>query len=91
MRLVMWDMINADSWFTITSYKDSLAVKNKKNITFYKQIFQQHNTTKEQFYYSYNYYEQHPDEMKTLLDSVEATGSRAKIKLLGKAKPTIKK
>ena len=78
MKVVMWDMFNADNWYFQTSLNDSTAQKNKKNVVLYQQVFQQDGTTKEQFYKSYKYYQSHPDEMKTLLDSTEAYGTRAR-------------
>ncbi len=76
MKVVMWDMLNADNWHFQTTLVDSTAQKNKKNVALYQQVFQQEGVTKEQFYKSYKYYQSHPDQMKILLDSTEAYGTR---------------
>lgn len=81
MKTVMWDMFNADSWYAQTAMRDTTGKLKKKNIEFYQQIFLQQNISKEQFYKSYSYYETHTEQMKTLLDSIEAYGTRTKIAL----------
>ena len=81
MKTVMWDMLNADSWYAQTTMRDTTGKLYKKNIEWYQQIFLQHDITKEQFYKSYNYYEASPAKMKLLMDSIEAYGTRTKIAL----------
>ena len=81
MKVIMWDMFNADSWYTQTAMRDTTGKLSKQNVVWYQQIFLQHNITKEQFYKSYSYYESHPDKMKLLIDSVEAYGTRTKMGL----------
>jgi hypothetical protein len=78
MKVVMWDMFNADNWYYQIAIKDSTAHNNKMNVALYQQVFQQDDITKEQFYKSYKYYQSHPYQMKTLLDSTEAYGKRAR-------------
>ena len=80
MKIVMWDMFNADNWYNQIAIKDSTAFKNRKNVALYQQVFQKDGVTREQFYTSYKYYQSHPDKMKVLLDSVEAYGERARNK-----------
>ena len=74
MKLVMWDIVNADEWIKIAAIKDSTIVLKKENIALYNKIFALHKITKDEFYSSYNYYENHPNEMKILLDSISAYG-----------------
>ena len=38
------------------------------------------NITKDQFYDSYNYYKQHPDLLKVILDSITATSEKERLK-----------
>jgi hypothetical protein len=78
MKVIVWDMFTADEWYNEWQIKDSTAIKKKVNIGIYKQVLQNHNITKEQFYKSYDYYLAHPAEMKVLIDSVEAYGLRKK-------------
>jgi hypothetical protein len=81
MKVIVWDMLNADSWSAQTAMRDTTGKLSKQNVLWYQQIFRQHDITKEQFYKSYGYYESHPDKMKILIDSVEAYGTRTKFAL----------
>ena len=74
MKVVMWDVVNADEWMKFASIKDSTIAIKKENIALYNKIFALHKITKDEFYSSYNYYENHPNEMKILLDSISAYG-----------------
>lgn len=78
MKIVMWDMSNADEWYNQISTTDSLHKTRSQNIRFYEQVFASHSITKKQFYNSYQYYQTRPDKMKILLDSVSAYGERIK-------------
>ena len=78
MKVVMWDMLNADSWYFQASIKDSTAAARKLNVQLYQQVFLQHDITREQFYASYKYYQLRPEKMQVLMDSVEAYGNRVK-------------
>ena len=78
MKVVLWDMNTADAWFNQISNTDSLHKTRKMNIQLYEQVFVSNNTTKKQFYTSYQYYQAKPDKMKTLMDSVVAYGERVK-------------
>jgi len=76
MKFVMWDMLVADAWFGDWSMKDSTIRANKENLNLYQKVFDMHHVTKDAFYTSYKYYSSHPDEMKILMDSVNAYGGR---------------
>ncbi len=76
MKLVMWDVITADEWMRKQSIADTIIDSTKKNIALYNKIFALHKITKEEYYSSYDYYKNHPNEMKILLDSLAAFGTR---------------
>jgi hypothetical protein len=76
MKLVMWDVITADEWMRKQFSTDSIIDSTKKNIALYNKIYALHKITKEDYYSSYYYYKNHPNEMKTLLDSLAAFGTR---------------
>jgi hypothetical protein len=78
MKVVLWDINNADAWFNQIPNTDSLHKTRKMNIQLYEQVFVSNKTTKKQFYNSYQYYQSKPDKMKTLMDSVVAYGERIK-------------
>src|SRR5882757_6605031 len=70
MQAVFWDILRADAFTEDFQKKDSAKNANEENVKLQKQVFLIHNTSREQFYKSYDYYKQHPDLMKTLLDSI---------------------
>jgi hypothetical protein len=76
MKRVLWDMMKADEWYLTASLKDSTLVKKKVNLKMYEQVFALHAVTKDQFYKSFHYYEAHPLEMRTLVDSVDQFAQR---------------
>jgi hypothetical protein len=76
MKLVLWDILKADEWYTQTAIRDTLHKRVDENFQIYEQVYKIHHTTKDQFYSSYKFYETHPDQFKTLIDSVMAVGAR---------------
>ncbi len=82
MKVVMWDLLNADEWNNAMIEKDTALRKTKNNLKLYQKTFAMHQISKEQFYYSYKFYEEHPDQMKVLLDTLSAFGQKQKIKLI---------
>ncbi len=79
MKLVLWDILKADEWYTQTSIRDTLHKRLNENFQIYEQVFQIHHVSKKQFYDSYKFFETHPDQFKTLIDSVIAVGDRDKV------------
>lgn len=80
MKVVMWDLVKAGEWHTFIIIKDSTLKQKKEDIRLFEQVFAVHGITKDQFYSSYKYYEAHPVEFKTLLDSVDAYAIREKLR-----------
>ncbi len=76
MKLIMWDMVTADALVQQQFALDSIIDSTKKNVGYYNKIFALNNVSKEEYFDSYNYYTQHPNEMKILLDSLAAFGVR---------------
>jgi len=83
MQAVFWDILRADAFTEDFQKKDSTKNANEENVKLQKQVFLIHNTSREQFYKSYDYYKQQPDLMKTLLDSIinKANRERSQIQL----------
>lgn len=79
MKFILWDMLKADEWSTQTALRDTLHKRVNENFLIYEQVFKIHQVSKAQFYTSYKYYETHPDQFKTLIDSVMAVGDRDKV------------
>jgi hypothetical protein len=82
MKVVIWDLMNAEEWNNLAIVKDTALRKSKNNLKLYQQVFFIHHLSKEQFYYSYQYYEQQPDKMKILVDTLSAFAERQKDKSL---------
>ena len=80
MKLIVWDMIRAGalSENKYGRYPDSLKIKS---IEMFQQVFTIHGITKDEFYKSYRYYEEHPDKNKILMDSVSAYANRQRQEL----------
>jgi hypothetical protein len=78
MKVVVFDFITADEWNNARSATDSVFLKSKNKLKAYQQVLAIHHITKTVFDSSLNYYEQHPDVFKTLMDSVNAYASRLK-------------
>ena len=57
--------------------RDSTINLKQKRSNLYAHVFKIHNTNRKQFYRSFTYYEQHPDLLKILFDSLN-TGVRKK-------------
>ena len=91
MKVVMFDFLIADEWNSIRMVADSNFVKSKSNLKTYQQVLAIHHTTKAQFDSSLNYYERNPKIFKTLIDSVNAYGSRLKNNSASKAEKALKK
>lgn len=79
MKLVMWDMIRADEVASLEGMKDTIPNNLLTHaVGRYEQVFAIHHTNKEQFYKSYEYYQENPEEHKVLMDSLSAYGNRMK-------------
>jgi hypothetical protein len=79
MKVMVWDMSCADELFAQLQYKDSsLTKKPQERYKLYNQVFAIHKVSKEKFYTDYKYYQQHTDQFKVLIDSVQAYGLRAR-------------
>jgi hypothetical protein len=80
MKLVVWDMLRADEIAMSENIKDTVRTHYLSHaVNAYEQVFAIHHITKEQFYRSYKYYQERPDENKALLDSVQAFGNQLKV------------
>jgi hypothetical protein len=73
MQELMWDMLRADVFLIDYAGKGDTAFnRSKESILFYQRVLALHNTSKDEFKKSLNWYQQHPDEMKVILDTLQA-------------------
>src|ERR1035437_2174827 len=81
MKIVIWDLLNADEWNNLQLQKDTALRRTKNNLKLYQKVFAIHHIDKDNFYYSYKFYEEHPDRMKILMDTLSAFSQKQKEKL----------
>lgn len=84
MKPVLWDMILADQYI-LSKDPNEDSLKSEAIIKF-EEVFAKHKIDKEIFYNSFRYYEEHPDLLKVLMDSVTAYGTRERGDLAGPRK-----
>ena len=78
MKLVVWQLMKADEFYIRSSVADPTVIPSKKNVEYYQQIFDLYKIDRVQFYKDIDFYESHPIEFKTLMDSVNELSKREK-------------
>ncbi len=78
MQKVVWQLMQADEYYTRVSIVDSTWKIRKKNIEFYQQIFDLNKVNRVDFYNTIDYLQRHPVEFKELMDSVNELSKREK-------------
>lgn len=84
MQAVMWDVLQADAYAELYIKKDSLKNLPAANAALQQKVFDIHHISKDDFYRSYRYYSDKPDEMRIILDSVSAKAERNRNNVLQK-------
>lgn len=85
MKLIMWDMSRVNA-LAQNQYRKDSAMFFAKSKEYYQEIFNIHHITKDEFYKSYDYYTNHPDKNKLLMDSLAAFADRKRVELYQKLK-----
>jgi hypothetical protein len=75
MEAVIWDLMRIDELVNAKHQKDSSYNKFSESISLYKQVFQIHNITEEQFKNSLTYYKANPGSLRPVLDSLQTRGN----------------
>jgi len=78
MQTVVWQLMQADEYYTRVSVIDSTWRIDKKNVEFYQQIFDLNRVNRVEFYNTIDYLQKHPIEFKELIDSVNELSKREK-------------
>lgn len=78
MQLVLWDYLNADAFSTEFISRDSTKEDTLVNLQMQNVIFKHHKITREAFYNSYRYYNDRPEIMTAIIDSMVARQQRKK-------------
>jgi hypothetical protein len=82
MQAVLWDVMEAEALTAQLIKKDSSINAPLQNIKLQQQIFSEHQTNREAFYKSYQYYSAHVQFMRRMLDSITTVAERNKYKNL---------
>lgn len=78
MQKIVLDLIKADEFINGFVVRDTTVNIKIKRSMLYAQVFTIHHTSREEFYKSYQYYQQHPDKHKIFFDSLYAEVNRPK-------------
>ena len=70
MQSVLWDMLRVDQFVVTYVAKDTGLNKKQESIKLYEQVFRIHKTSKEKFQKSLDFYQNRPDLLKVILDSI---------------------
>ncbi|MBS1510497.1 MAG: DUF4296 domain-containing protein [Bacteroidetes bacterium] len=84
MQAVLWDVMRADAFSFEYIRRDSSKNTEAENVKIQQQIFAVHQTNKDEFYKSFDYYRTHTDLFQPLLDSMVNKANREKYKLTQK-------
>ena len=92
MEKVLMDMLRAEEVLN-RKQSDSAFTDSVTRISLYKSVLSSHNTDKESFERSFVYYENHPDLLKPVLDSMykQADKTPDTLKIPAKLKKNLKK
>ena len=80
MKPIVWDMMRAGVLAQNLSGIDTVKLR-KQSESKYQEVFSVYGITKDEFYNSYQYYVEHPDKQKILLDSVVSYANRKRMVL----------
>ncbi len=92
MQLVLWDMIRADQLSQEILLHDSSRKVQPENLKLYSKVFQAHKISNEKFKTSFAFYQDRPDLLRVIFDSIHVKRTReledneAKLKELPKVK-----
>ena len=79
MQEVLWDMIRADEFLVSYVIKDTSVDRKTESIKLYDKVFNLHDISKSTFEKSFKYYQQHPEILKPIMDSLNARKTSADI------------
>jgi hypothetical protein len=76
METVLWQLMQADEFFTNYIIKDSSKNTTAERTKLYQQVFALNKITKEEFRKSYDFYIHRPEISRPMFDSLAARGGR---------------
>ena len=81
MKVVLYQLMKADEYYTRSISADTAMQLEKRNIQFYKQIFELNKVDRNDFYATLTYLQKRPIEFKELMDSAYELSKREKLQL----------
>ncbi len=81
MKVVLYQLMKADEYYTRSVSADTAMQLEKRNIQFYKQIFELNKVDRNDFYATLTYLQKRPIEFKELMDSAYELSKREKLQL----------
>lgn len=91
MEAVMMDMMRADEYINQQGITDSANNITQRRIGLYEQVFAIHKVNKTQLQSSLKFYQNHPDLLKVVIDSMHSKTSRISNPVIDSAKVTVPK
>ena len=89
MQAIIWDLMKADALAQQLILKDSLKKLPQESKKITDRVFVIHDITEDQFKKSYQYYSEHPDILKIIMDSINAQESRKTFTIPALSKPSV--
>ena len=80
MQAVLWDVMQADEVAEYYASSDSTFKGLARHVNYYQTIFAIHRITKNDFTRSLKYYQDHPANLKPILDSLQQFGQALEAK-----------
>jgi hypothetical protein len=80
MQSILWDMIRADKMAEEKARRDSFLNLNHENLLLINQVLSIHKVKKSEFDRSLQFYQNNPDMLRSLLDSIKMQEARKKLK-----------
>ena len=80
MQAIMWDMIRADNLAEEREGRDTLLNLNSENLKLVNEVFAIHKVKKSDFDRSLLFYQNNPDLLNAILDSIKVQEARKKVK-----------
>jgi hypothetical protein len=81
MKVILFQLMRADEYYTRTVSADTAMQLERKNIQFYKQIFEMNKVDRNDFFATLTYLQKKPIEFKELMDSAYELSKREKLQL----------
>ncbi len=79
MKMIVYDLLRADEAAIRVKLDSSINTYTNRTLVMYNNVFAVHKISRDEFYKSYKYYEEHPDLNKALMDSVSTFANREKM------------